>query len=72
MVFSINAIEDGPNNFAAFRLRAIERNGSTTDTQTSDGPEDSEDSGALPVHGSAGVGASAGLAVVALISGILL
>ncbi|RDB21255.1 Programmed cell death protein 5 [Hypsizygus marmoreus] len=36
MVFSINAIESGPNNFAAFKAKAIELNGTATTPANSD------------------------------------
>lgn len=37
MVFSVNAIESGPNNFAAFQAKAKQLNGTTSDTATTNG-----------------------------------
>lgn len=33
MVFSVNAVESGPNNFAAFQAKAIQLNGTGSVTQ---------------------------------------
>lgn len=54
MVFSVNAIESGQNNFAAFQARAKQING--TSTSTSSGPASSStdtsgsSSGALSLY----------------------
>lgn len=34
MVFSINAIESGPNNFEAFKALAIQQNGTVSNSST--------------------------------------
>ncbi len=56
MVFSINAVETGPNNFAAFQAKAKTLNGTTTTNTTNT-------SGAVSdrVHGAGIVLALAGL-----------
>jgi hypothetical protein len=35
MVFSVNSVESGPNNFAAFEAAAKQQNGSTSSTASS-------------------------------------
>ncbi|EJD06125.1 uncharacterized protein FOMMEDRAFT_18308 [Fomitiporia mediterranea MF3/22] len=70
MVFSVNAIESGPNNFAAFKTRAMQING-TSSSSTASGAGSSPTSSAsrsLRVQSSAG----AALAIVAFAVGSLL
>ncbi|KAL5533378.1 hypothetical protein ACEPAF_5154 [Sanghuangporus sanghuang] len=75
MVFSANAIESGPNNFAAFKQRAMQLNGtsaSSSPTSTASGSSSSSSSAALSIHGLTGAGAGASLGLVSLLFGLLL
>ncbi|TDL27627.1 hypothetical protein BD410DRAFT_762738 [Rickenella mellea] len=69
MVFSVNAIESGPNNFEAFQALAKQLNG--TGTSTSSGASPSKTSGASPQHLKSGAGALLGFAALVL-GGVLL
>ena len=74
MVFSVNAIETGPNNFAAFKARAMQLNGTSatsSPTSTASGSS-SSDSGALSIHGFTSAGASVSLGLVSLLLGLFL
>ncbi|KAJ7221752.1 hypothetical protein GGX14DRAFT_430959 [Mycena pura] len=69
MVFSVNAVESGPNNFEAFQAKAIQLNGTASSAAASptgsSSPADLE-SGA--VHSFRGAGA---MALVGLVAGLL-
>jgi len=65
MVFSVNAVESGPNNFNAFKAKAIQQNGTASGTSSSATP--SSTNGAI---GSLGAGAALGL--VGVVIGLLL
>ncbi|KAK0218563.1 hypothetical protein EDD85DRAFT_915880 [Armillaria nabsnona] len=54
MVFSINAVETGPNNFAAFKELAIQTNSTGTGNSSGNG---TSGSGAFSVSGHVGLGA---------------
>ncbi|KAJ7090318.1 hypothetical protein B0H15DRAFT_838101 [Mycena belliarum] len=64
MVFSVNAVENGPNNFAAFKAKAMQLNGTVTpgagtgSTSTTDTPSAAS---ALPVRSAAVMVTLAGL-----------
>jgi len=68
MVFSVNAIESGPNNFAAFKAKAMALNGTGSATGSA--------AGAKPTSGaminSATHGAGIAVALVAAVFGVLL
>ncbi|THH10005.1 hypothetical protein EW145_g1624 [Phellinidium pouzarii] len=70
MVFSVNAIESGPNNFAAFQALAMQQNGtSASASSTASGSTSSSASGAMSF---AHVDASILLGVVGTFFGLLL
>ncbi|KAH7889990.1 hypothetical protein F5I97DRAFT_1949095 [Phlebopus sp. FC_14] len=71
MVFSVNAIESGPNTFAAFKARAIQLNGTATTTSTSTGSSPTQ-TGSKGAAAKTGVGAGALLGLVGAIVGMIL
>ena len=65
MVFSVNAVETGANNFDAFKAKAIQLNGTASATSTS--------TSAKPTNGAIGSrSAGAALALVGAVAGLLL
>jgi len=72
MVFSVNSVESGPNNFAAFQAAAKQQNGSTSSTTaSSSSPTDkSSASGASMIQINRGAGITVALVGVAF--GLLL
>jgi len=68
MVFSVNAIATGPNNFAAFKAMAIQQNGTATATSGASTPTQSNGaSGSLVTRG-----ASIAVAFIAAVFGLML
>jgi plastocyanin len=68
MVFSVNAVEDGSNNFEAFEALAIKLNGTTSAASPSGSPASDTTNGALiPARSAAAMMALAGL-----VAGLLL
>ncbi|KAH7927077.1 hypothetical protein BV22DRAFT_1061669 [Leucogyrophana mollusca] len=65
MVFSVNAVESGPNNYAAFQARAMQLNGTATSASSSPSQTGTKSGGAAP-----GIGHSAG-AVLVLLSAVI-
>ncbi|KAJ7491279.1 hypothetical protein FB451DRAFT_636830 [Mycena latifolia] len=64
MVFSVNAVETGPNNFAAFKANAIQLNGTSTSAAPPSGSTDTTNAASiLPVRSAAGMMALTGLVV---------
>jgi len=67
MVFSVNAVESGPNNFAAFQAKAIQLNGTASASASpsaSGSPSTDKTNGALlPVRSAAAMMALVGLVV---------
>lgn len=70
MVFSVNAVESGPNNFAAFEAAAKQQNGSTSSTTASSSSPTSKSSGAGMIKINRGAGIMVALAGV--VFGLLL
>ena len=72
MVFSVNAVESGPNNFAAFQGAAKQQNGSTASTSastpSSTGKSNASGAGMIQVNRGAGIT----VALVGLALGLLL
>jgi hypothetical protein len=68
MVFSVNAIATGPNNFAAFKAMAIQQNGTTTATSAASIPTQSNGSSGSSVTR----GASIAVAFIAAVFGFML
>ncbi|THV07952.1 hypothetical protein K435DRAFT_772288 [Dendrothele bispora CBS 962.96] len=56
MVFSVNAIESGANNFEAFKAKAVQQNGSTSDSTSGSTSTNSTDNAALSNSGINGAG----------------
>jgi hypothetical protein len=67
MVFSVNAVEDGPNNFDAFHSAAIAQNGSN-----SPGASNPVDSGAASFNANRVHIAGVVITLVASVAGLLL
>jgi plastocyanin len=65
MVFSVNAVESGPNNFGAFQEKAKQQNGSGASTSSSGAPSATPSTGA----GVSTVVSSAGMTVVLIAVG---
>ncbi|KAF7353650.1 Programmed cell death protein 5 [Mycena venus] len=65
MVFSVNAIESGPNNFAAFQAKAIQLNGTTAPGSSPSGSNsaDTTNGALLPVRSAAAMVALVGVVV---------
>ncbi|KIM87510.1 hypothetical protein PILCRDRAFT_815034 [Piloderma croceum F 1598] len=73
MVFSVNSVESGPNNFAAFQAAAEQQNGSTTATSSassSSGTTKSKASGASMIQINRGAGIA--VALVGVVVGSML
>jgi len=72
MVFSVNAVESGPNNFAAFQAAAKQQNGTTSSTtaSTSSSTSKSTTSGASMIQINRGAGTM--VALVSVVFGLLL
>ncbi|KAJ7739643.1 hypothetical protein DFH07DRAFT_1064364 [Mycena maculata] len=72
MVFSANAVEDGPNNFEAFQAKAIQLNGTTSASAAS--PTDSASAAAAAKNSASlpGRSAAATIALVGLVFGLVL
>jgi plastocyanin len=64
MVFSVNAVESGPNNFGAFQDKAKQLNGSSSSTSSSGAPAPSSSSGASSSKLVSGAGIAAALIAV--------
>ena len=71
MVFSINAVESGPNNFAAFQALAKRINGTAAPATTSPTPAPSTPANGALSMASASYGAMMGLVVVAITASLL-
>jgi plastocyanin len=64
MVFSVNAVESGPNNFEAFKAKAIQLNGTTASGSASPAGSTNTTNGAiLPVRSAAAMMALVGVVV---------
>ncbi|KAF7359282.1 hypothetical protein MSAN_01270600 [Mycena sanguinolenta] len=63
MVFSVNAVESGPNNFAAFQALAIQLNGTANSTTSATGATDTTNGALLPVRSAAAMVALVGVVV---------
>lgn len=75
MVFSVNAVEAGPNNFEAFQAKAIQLNGTSTTSSTatsSSSTSTSSSNAALGVTVAGTHGAGIVMAVVGVVVGSLL
>ncbi len=70
MVFSVNAIESGPNNFAAFQARAKQLNGTSSTSSGAASPTNTTN-GASSIS-SIGVGAGTVAALLSILVGTLL
>jgi len=72
MVFSVNAVESGSNNYAAFKAKAIQVNGtassSSTSTSTGAQPTKTQSGGAMKMNDRAGVV----IGLVGVVAGVLL
>jgi len=74
MVFSVNAVESGPNNFAAFQAAAKQQNGTTSTSSTSASSSTSTNKSSASGAGIVQVNRGAGVAValVGLAFGLML
>jgi plastocyanin len=72
MVFSVNSVESGPNNFAAFKAAAEQQNGTATATSSSSGSSSTgtnkNSAGITNVNRGAGIA----VAIVGVVFGLLL
>ena len=68
MVFAVNAVESGPNNFEAFQALAKQLNGTSTTSSASPSASDANAAMSLSVNRGAGVVVS----IVALLFGLML
>lgn len=72
MVFSANAIESGPNNFAAFQALAEQLNGTSTSTSSATSSSSSTTSSQHSSGTQLNRGAGVALSFAALLLGVLL
>jgi hypothetical protein len=72
MVFAVNAVESGPNNFGAFQAKAMQLNGTATSTSTSSSPSATSTAKSAALHTRFDVRAGAGAVVLSAIVGSFL
>lgn len=71
MVFSVNSVESGPNNFAAFEAAAKQQNGTTTATSSA-ATTTSTNKSSSGVVNNVSRGAGIAVAIVGVVFGLLL
>ncbi|KAJ7915488.1 hypothetical protein B0H13DRAFT_1999914, partial [Mycena leptocephala] len=67
MVFSVNAVESGPNNFGAFQAKAIQLNGTASASPSGSASNNTTNGALLPVRSAAAM-----IALLGVVTGLLL